>query len=116
MKTLLLDIDQWDLLADAAGNIAVASDPYAQSQDVASAIRTFLGEVWYDITMGVPYFQDILGLTPPVTFFQELMQAAAVTVPGVASAACTIQSFKDRRVTGQVLFTTDSGQQGTVTL
>jgi hypothetical protein len=116
MNTLLLDISGWDLLADAAGNIAVAADPYAQSQDVASAVRTFLGEVWYDLLLGVPYWQQILGLSPPVTVFQELMAAAGMTVPGVVSAVCTIQKFQDRRVTGQVLFTTDTGQQGIVPL
>jgi hypothetical protein len=116
MNTLLLDLSQWDLLTDAAGNIAMASDPYAKAQDVASALRTFLGEVWYNTTVGIPYFQQILGHTPPVTLFQEMMVQAAKTVPGVASAKCTISAFEDRRVTGQVEFTTDNGQTGTVTL
>jgi len=116
MKTLLLDITRWDLLTDAAGNIAAAEAPYEQSQDVASALRTFLGEVWYDTTLGIPYFQQVLGHTPPVTLFQELMVQAAKTVPGVVSAECTIQAFEDRRVNGQVVFTTDDGQTGTVSL
>lgn len=116
MKTLLLDLSQWDLVADAAGNIAVASEPYARAQDVASALRTFLGEVWYDVALGIPYFQQILGHTPPLTLFQELMVQAAKTVPGVVSAECTISAFEDRRVTGQVTFTTDDGQQGAVAL
>lgn len=116
MKTLLLDLTQWDLLADAAGNIAFAEDPYAIAQDVASAVRTFLGEVWYDTALGVPYFQTILGKTPPLTLFQELIVQAAESVPGVASAECTITAFEDRRVTGQVTFTTDNGQTGTVAL
>lgn len=116
MKTLLLDLTQWDLLADAAGNIAFAEAPYQQAQDVASALRTFLGEIWYNTALGIPYFQQILGETPPVTVFQEYMQAAALTVPGVVSAECTIQAFEDRRVSGQVTFRTDNGQTGTVSL
>lgn len=116
MKTLLLDVTGWDLLTDAANNIAVASEPYAFAQDVASALRTFLGEVWYDVTLGVPYFQEILGKTPPVTLFQEYMILAAETVPGVASAECTIEAFENRTVTGQVTFTTDNGQTGIVAL
>lgn len=116
MNTILLDVSQWDLLTDAAGNIAMAAPPYAFAQDVASALRTFLGEVWYDITIGVPYFSEILGHTPPVTFFQELMVQAAKTVPGVVSAECTIEAFEDRRVTGRVTFTTDDGQTGSVGL
>lgn len=116
MKTLLLDLTGWDLLTDAAGNIAVATDPYAKAQDVASALRTFLGEVWYNTALGIPYFQQVLGHTPPVTLFQELMVQAAETVPGVVSATCTITAFEDRRVTGQVTFTTEDGQTATVTI
>lgn len=105
MKTLLLDLTQWDLLPDAAGNIAFAEAPYERAQDVASALKTFLGEVWYDTSLGIPYFQQILGHTPPVTLFQELMIAAAKTVPGIVTAECTIQAFEDRKVTGQVVCT-----------
>lgn len=116
MKTLLLDVSGWDLLTDAAGNIAFAQAPYQFAQDVASALRTFLGEVWYDASQGIPYFSEILGHTPPITYFQELMVQAAKTVPGVVSAECTIQGFENRKVTGQVTFTTDSGLTGSVGL
>lgn len=116
MKTLLLDLTGWDVLLDAAGNLAIAQAPYQRAQDVASALRTFLAEVWYDVSVGIPYFQQILGHTPPLTVFQEMMIAAAMTVPGVVSAECTIEAFEDRRVTGQVTFTTDDGQTQTVAL
>lgn len=114
MNTLLLDLSSWDLVVDAAGNIAMAAEPYSLAQDVASAIRTFLGEVWYDTTLGIPYFEQILGHTPPVTVFQEYMVQAAKTVPGVVDATCSVEAFEDRRVTGQVLFTTNNGQTGQV--
>jgi len=116
MKTLLLDNSQWDLLTDAAGNIALASEPYALAQDVASALKLFAAELWYDTSKGVPYFADILGHTPPVTMFQELMVKAAMSVPGVVSAECTIEAFERRTVTGQVTFRTTNGQTGTVSL
>lgn len=116
MKTLLLDNTEWDLLLDAAGNLAIAIDPYALAQDVASALKLFAAELWYDTSKGIPYFQDVLGRTPPVTFFQELMVAAAMSVPGVVSAECTIQAFENRTVTGQVLFRTSTGQTGSVSL
>ena len=114
MDTLLLELNDWDLCLDASRNIALAKAPYALAQDVASAIKTFLGEVYYDTTMGVPYFTEILGKTPPVGVFQEYMIQAALTVPGVASATCVIESFTGRTVTGQVQFTDTSGTTGTV--
>jgi hypothetical protein len=116
MDTLLLTVDVWDLCLDSGGNIALASRPYALAQDVASAIRLFLGELWYDTTKGVPYFETILGQTPPLSVFQAEMVDAALTVPHVVSAQCVLESFENRTVTGQVLFTDDSGQAQTVTV
>jgi hypothetical protein len=108
-STLYLDVDAWDLIADASGNIALATPPYAIAQDVASACRTFLGEVYYDDSLGVPYTQQILGKTPALNIMQGLIAAAALTVPWVATAVCVISSFVNRAVSGQVQFTTEDG-------
>lgn len=115
-STLLVDVSNWDLITDSAGDIALASEPYALAQDVASAVKTFLGEVWFDSTLGVPYFETILGKNPPLVLFQEAMVNAAKTVPGVVDASCTITAFEGRTVTGQVLFTDSSGQTGSVSI
>jgi hypothetical protein len=114
MNSLLLDVSVWDLVLGADGNIAVASPPYALAQDVASAIRTFLGECYFDVTIGVPYNTQILGHSPSLSVFEQLMVAAALTVPDVVSATCTITKVAKRQVTGQVVFTDDLGQTGTV--
>lgn len=116
MKTLLLDTAAWDLVLDAAGNIAVAEAPYQLSQDVASAIKTFAGEVWFDTTLGVPYFSTILGKTPPIEYFKDQMVRAAKTVPGVVTATCVVVGFENRTVTGYVKFTDTSGNTGSVSL
>lgn len=116
MKTLLLDVDTWDLVLDASGNIALATEPYAVAQDVASACRLFAGELWYNVEAGIPYFTEVLGQVPPVAYFQELMVQAALTVPTVVSAICTIEAYEKRAVTGQVTFRTANGRQGRVSL
>ncbi len=120
MNTLLLATgtgpSSWDLLTDSAGNIALAREPYAFAQDVASAIKLFLGELWYDGIAGIPYFSEILGHTPPLVVFQEYMVAAALTVPGVVSAQCEITGVEGRKVTGQVTFTDKNGIAGVVTI
>src|SRR4051812_14809197 len=99
--TLLLDVSSWDLLLDAAGNWALASPPYAVAQDVASAQRLFLGELWYDQTKGVPYFEKFLAHPPPVQLFESYEEAAALTVPGVVSAQCQVTQINNREVSGQ---------------
>ena len=63
MNTLLLDRTVWDLVLDAGGNIARASNPYAVAQDVASAIKLFRGELFYDTAKGIPYWTEVLGLS-----------------------------------------------------
>jgi hypothetical protein len=118
MNTLLLDVALWDLTLDANGNIALASAPYAIAQDVASACRTVLGEVYYDSALGVDYFGKLFGKTPPKTVFQEQFIAAALTVPSVVAATCVIENYSPttRTATGQVQFTDSSGTQQQVSI
>jgi hypothetical protein len=117
-STLLLDVGSWDLTLDAYGNIAVAAPPYALAQDVASACRTVLGEVYYDTSLGVDYFGRLFGLTPPTSVFQEQFVDQTLTVAGVVSATCNIESYSaiTREATGQILFTDINHQVQTVGL
>ena len=110
MRTLLLDIEQWDLAIDAKGDIAVASNPYALAQDAASAIKLFQGEQYYDTTKGVPYWQDILGLYPPLALVKAQFVKAALTVPEVVASRAFIQSFTLREIRGQVHVTDVDGK------
>lgn len=109
-STLLLDPPTWDLLLDASGNWALATDPYSQAQDAASAIRTFRGEVYYDQLAGMPYWENILGQAPPLSIVRAEVIAQALTVPGVAAAKCAITRFKDRHLQGQVQIVNSAGQ------
>lgn len=107
--TLLLDTVSWDLTVDASGNMAVANEPYALAQDAASAIKTFLGECYWDTTVGVPY-KTILGKKPPLALLKQQLIDAAKTVPNVVSARVFIASLTDRSLTGQVQVISTSGQ------
>jgi hypothetical protein len=107
-STLLLDQISWDLVLDAAGNIAVASEPYSLSQDAASAIMTYQGEAFWDTTLGVPYLTQIFGHSPTIEQLKSLFTAAALTVPDVVSAKCFIALASDRAVSGQIQVTSAS--------
>lgn len=109
MKTLLLDQDVWDLVLDASGNIAVANAPYAVAQDVASAIRVQLGELWYDTSQGIPYIADILGQPPNLPFIKAQIEKTALTVPTVTQARCVFATFDNRVLTGQIQVIDDAG-------
>lgn len=110
MKTLLLDQSAWDLVLDANGDIALAENPYSISQDVASAIKTFLGECYYDTSLGLPYFSDILGENPPLSFVKQQIINAALSVPEVVDANVSFLSFNGRSLTGQVQVIDQTGQ------
>ena len=113
-NTLLLDQTAWDLIIDSAGNIAIAAPPYALAQDVASAVRLFLGELWYNTPKGIPYFDDVLGHLPPLTLLIGYIEKAALTVPGVVTAQCIIGAFDSREITGQIQFIDETGAANAV--
>jgi hypothetical protein len=110
MNTLLLEQTNWDLCLDAQGNIAMAADPYACAQDVASAVKLFLGELWFDTRKGIPYWDQILGHAPPMSLIRAQIVSAALTVPRVASARCIIAAFSARKISWQVQVIDTAGQ------
>ena len=109
MDTLRLD-SSWDLeITD--GTLTVATGNYALAQDVASACRTFLGEVWYaPLTVGVPYLQQILGFRASLQLIKQAEIAAGMTTPGVGSIACFLTGPNEgRTVGGQLQIRSQSG-------
>lgn len=114
MRTLLLTLDQWDLCLDANGNIAVASDPYSVAQEVAVACRTFLGDVWYNQSAGIPYRGQILGQLPPLALVKQWLIAQALSVPGVTNPVVYLTEAGDRTLSGQMQFTDSNGTQQVV--
>lgn len=109
MQTFLLTADDWDLVADTAGNIALASDPYARAQDAASEIKLFQGEAFYDRTRGIPYWVDTLGKAPPLPILKAHFVSAAKLAPGVVDAQCFIAAVSGRTISGQVQVADASG-------
>lgn len=113
--TLSLDPNTWDLQTDINGNIAVLienpTDGSVSSlaQDAASAIRTFLGECYWDITVGVPY-SKILGQAVPLAILKQYFVDAALTAsPDIASAQVFFTSFANRAIAGQVQVVSNTG-------
>jgi hypothetical protein len=112
-STLFLDPATWDLTLDGNNNIAVAPEPYALAQDAASAMKTFLGEVYWDTTIGVPYLQQIFGHNPPIALLKQyLIQAALSVSPNIVSAQVFLASLDPttRLLSGQVQLANNAGQ------
>ncbi|MBH2842910.1 hypothetical protein QZQ24_14385 [Serratia marcescens] len=115
-RSLLLDANTWDLMLDDKGNLAVTDNPYAVAQDVACACSTFLGECWYDNTLGIPYYPRILGHWPGTQLINTKMQQEAMKLPTVSSALCTAVSDGDRRIGGVMTITDTNFNDYTVLL
>lgn len=113
MNTLALSNDGWDLEIDDRGNIKMLTGIEAILQDVASSVRLFLGELYYDTSQGVPYFGQVLGHLPPSQLLQAQLEVAGKTVPGVTGIVCTFKSFTARTLTGTLTVTAGS-RTGTV--
>ncbi len=110
--SLLLDAS-WDLAVDANNNIAIVIEPTSLAQDAASAIQTYLGEYYFDVTVGVPWLTQVLGVNPPppLALLKQLLIDAALGVsPDIASAQVFITSFSNRSISGQVQVVGTSGQ------
>jgi hypothetical protein len=114
MNTILLNPSNWDMLIDSNGNIAMAQEPYANAQDVASALKLFAGELYYDTSKGVPYFESILGQVVPPQFIMSEFEAVALTVPNIVSAKALIEVGKDRATVGTVQVINSAGQASNV--
>lgn len=117
MNTLFLNPDTWDLCVDDYGNIAMAENPYAIAQDVASTGRLWYGEARYDTTRGIPYETSLLGELPPQSLIASWYETEAETVPEV-EAVQVVLSFDrtTRQLSGQILITAESGETITTTL
>lgn len=107
-NTLLLNPTTWDLLA-FNGNIAAVGEPYSLAQDAASAIKTFLGEVFYDTTKGVQYQNILFGAQFNINFVKAQLEAAASTVPDVVTATVYITGINNRVLSGQVQVSNTTG-------
>lgn len=102
-RTLYLDPQTWDLRVDDNGNLAVVDGPYAIAQNVANAIRLFLGEAWFDKDQGIAHYDIELGHKPPYELLRTKILTAARGVQGVRDARVTYLTFNDAKVlTGSV--------------
>lgn len=115
MKSLLLDRTTWDLSVDANRNLAVCTEPYSVLQDVATAIRTWLGECWYDTSLGLPYDSGIFNGSSSVPLLRAQAEQAAMGVPGVSAAQCALIGPRaDRSIGGVIAVTLTTGETQSV--
>lgn len=113
--TLALTTD-WDLDLDDQGNIRTVGDATAAdvqtgpgmrlAQDVATRLRAWRGEVWFDVTQGIDY-PRYLGLAPSVIQLRADYQSEALLVPLCATALADLSLTRPGREVGGTIYLSD---------
>lgn len=127
MDTIALDHDTWDLVTDKFGNLATVGDGTPDSddtgpglrlaQDVASRVRAWRGEVYYDTTQGIDY-PRYLGGPPNLSMLQAAFSTEALLVPLCATALPDFRFIggNERAVTGTITLSDTAGNGSQVML
>lgn len=126
MDTLALDIGLWDLDVDVYGNLRTVGDstPGEQTgpgmrlaQDVATRVRAWRGEVYFDTSQGINY-PAYLGGPPNLTVLQSAFNTEALKVPLCASALAdfTFTAGSSRQLSGVLNVSDVAGNGAQVSL
>ena len=113
--TLALTTD-WDLGLDDQGNLATVGDATAGdvqtgpgmrlAQDVATRLRAWRGEVWFDTEQGIDY-PRYLGQAPSLIQLRADYQSEALLVPQCATALADLSLTRPNRQVGGTIYLSD---------
>jgi hypothetical protein len=103
---------QNDLYLDGSGNISFAYDLMAISQQCQQAAKTLLGEMIYNTTTGIPYFQVLWVGIPNVTQFTGALRRAFLAVGGVLEVVSLITSQTENSLSYTAVIRTIYGSGG----
>lgn len=114
--TLYLEPNTWDLALDNDGNIAIATQTYQQAQDICSACRTMIKDMYYQQSEGIPYLEKILGQhTYSLSLYRQQLHDCAMLVDGVISANVDL-ILEGRKLSGTIKFTNEEDEKVVISL
>jgi len=115
--SLYLDPDSWDLTLNANGALKTVSNPYSIAQDVACALKTVLGECYFDNTIGIPYYEQLLGRPVTISTVISKLKTESERLSTVKSANVTLVPDRSTRVTkGYITITDTNSESSTLVL
>lgn len=79
-----------DIYLDSKGNISISYDQQATLEACAQAAQTVLGEIIFDTTQGIPFFQTIWNGVPNVSQYTAALRVAFLNVPNVVEVVSLI--------------------------
>lgn len=78
--------EHYDLVLGPTGDLVLTSGEDAIKQAVIAQLKTFYGDWFLNMDVGLPYYQQVLGVRGKATLnasFEASMQSAILNVPGV---------------------------------
>lgn len=111
VRDLKIDETTGDVALDG-NDLALVSDGEAVAQAVRQRLRTFLGEWFADLTVGVPWMQSVFVKNPNLVGVRAAIRSTIVNTPGIATLVTFSQTFDAATRTLSVAFsaTTDTGE------
>lgn len=101
----LLLTNNWDITLDSLGNLAIADKNYSIAQDVASAVKLFTNDAYFDTQAGIPHFDITLKRNPSPTVIRARLKEASENVPGVKSAVVNVIEIKAGKLQAEIQLT-----------
>lgn len=108
-----------DILLDSTGDIDVSQQDLHQTsgmqaviQGVSIRLKFFMGEWFADLSVGVPYFQQVLVKNPNINVLTSVFRTIILGTPGVNSLSSLSLDYNASARTLSVTFAgdTDFGQ------
>ena len=84
-RDIALDVNTSQIGLTSTKDLGLVYDKAAIRQTVLMKLRTFQGEWFLDKSVGVPYFQEILGKNAKIEAITAVFSDAILEVPGVRS-------------------------------
>ena len=75
--------DNQELVLDATGQLVLVENQEETEQFLEQKLRTFRGEWFLNVNIGIPYFDEILVKRPNPTIIEALLTDEILATPGI---------------------------------
>lgn len=82
MTSYKLNTDTHDLEI-VNNNFVLISDSEATTQRLKTRLKTYLGEWFLNLNLGIPYYQEVFDKSIPISSIEAVFKEAIINCPGV---------------------------------
>lgn len=98
-----------DIYLDGNNNIAMKKDINAIADIVLNKVRTNLGELQFNIDLGIPYFTTIFTSTPNFDLWQKFVEDSALSLDNVTEIVDFNKTIQNNTLTYSMTINTNLG-------